>query len=110
MRLHLYEYFHSKIAAQSCLNRADRLVHGDTNVDDPRLRVDAPLLAELSRRVIGSVRPRLCENVSFWTVERLATKLVAVVRESKGDSRFALRKERAHLLGRIRGKIWMFFP
>jgi len=26
-----YEYFHPKIAAQSCLNRADRLVHGDTS-------------------------------------------------------------------------------
>src|SRR5476651_1871816 len=30
MCLHSYEYFHSKIATQSCLNRADRLVHGDT--------------------------------------------------------------------------------
>jgi hypothetical protein len=56
MCLHLYEYFHSKIAAQSCLNRADRLVHGDTIDDDPRLRVDGPM-AELSRMVIGSVRP-----------------------------------------------------
>ena len=30
MCLQSYEYFHSKIAAQSCLNRADRLVYGDT--------------------------------------------------------------------------------
>jgi hypothetical protein len=45
MCLHSYEYFHSKIAAQSCLDRADRLIHGDTIADDPRLRVDGPLLA-----------------------------------------------------------------
>jgi hypothetical protein len=44
MCLHSHEYFHPKTAAQSCLNRTDRFVHGDTIADDPRLRVDRPRL------------------------------------------------------------------
>lgn len=57
MCLHSYEYFHSKIAAQICLNRSDRLVHGDTIADDPRLRVDGPLLADSGPAVNAPNRP-----------------------------------------------------